>query len=452
MKYIWYRPTAILLMGITYLVSQFIDHPILPTLVSIFALITLILFIPYLTKVPRILISTLLVLTIVLSIFGEGLVPMIMSFDENAGLLAIFIFVPLISIPITAGKYLNSMDIIFSSYIRSTKQMYSYMQLSLMGIGSVMNLGSIPIMHQLTNTGAFKKHNNLKLKAMNRGFAMAFMWSPYFISVALVLSYFDITWLELFPYGFVLAIVGILLGMLTQGKNSEPIQINDDSIDEEKLRKAKRKMFQLIAIIVTMTVTTILLEQFVDLSVITIVPLVAIGFSTVWSIFYLSPKNFAEKFVDYTQERLPNMGNELSLFIVAGAFGYAIIQAGASDWVIYFLQSTGISHVLILLPLIALLINVLSFVGIHPIITNTALATTFSTSPIFAGDHLILSLGILSGWMLTIMASPFSATNLMVGNLVGSNSYRVGFKLNWKFGLLVYAAHYLLICGFYYFL
>lgn len=121
MIYIRLQSTSILLMGITYLISQFIDSPLLPKLVSIFAFITLVLFIPYLTKVPRILISSLLILTTILSIFGEGLLQMLWSFDENAGLLAIFIFVPLISIPIKAGKYLDSMDVIFTSYVRTTK-------------------------------------------------------------------------------------------------------------------------------------------------------------------------------------------------------------------------------------------------------------------------------------------------------------------------------------------
>ena len=452
MIYIRLQSTSILLMGITYLISQFIDSPLLPKLVSIFAFITLVLFIPYLTKVPRILISSLLILTTILSIFGEGLLQMLWSFDENAGLLAIFIFVPLISIPIKAGKYLDSMDVIFTSYVRTTKQLFTYLSFSTMGVGSVMNLGSIPIIHQLTSTDAFNPHMDTKLRAMNRGFSMAFMWSPYFISVALVLSYFDISWLELFPYGLALALVGMVMGMIAQGKNSQPIVINQDPVDEQTLKNAQRKVAQLLTLIVTMTGITILLEQFVNLSMITIVPLVAIGFSTVWALFYLSPRQFAEKLSEYAQDRLPKMGNELSLFIAAGAFGYAIIQAGASDLVIFFMQSTGITHVLILLPLIALVINVLSFIGIHPIITNTALATTFSSSVIFAGDHLILSLGILSGWMLTIMISPFSATNLMVGNLVGSNSLRVGYQLNFRFGLLTYLAHYLLICGFYYFL
>ncbi|MBR7552592.1 hypothetical protein ACFFJI_10180 [Allobacillus sp. GCM10007491] len=452
MSYIRLQSTGILLMGITYLISQFIDSPLLPKLVSIFAFITLVLFIPYLTKVPRILISSLLILTILLSIFGEGLLTMLWSFDENAGLLAIFIFVPLISIPIKAGRYLDSMDVIFTSYVRSTKQLYNYLAFSTMGVGSVMNLGSIPIIHQLTSTEAFDHHMDTKLRAMNRGFSMAFMWSPYFISVALVLSYFDISWLELFPYGFALALIGMVIGTIAQGKNSQPIAVQQEAVDEQTLKNARRKVMQLLTLIITMTGITILLEQFVDLSMITIVPLVAIGFSTVWTLFYLSPKQFAEKLSEYAQDRLPKMGNELSLFIAAGAFGYAIIQAGASDLVIFFLQSTGITHVLVLLPLIALLINVLSFIGIHPIITNTALATTFSSSIIFAGDHLILSLGILSGWMLTIMISPFSATNLMVGNLVGSNSLRVGYKLNFHFGLLIYLVQYLMICGFYYFL
>src|SRR5690554_426375 len=132
-KYIIFRPLAILLMGITYLISQFVDHPVLPTLVSIFALITLILFLKHLSKVPRILISTLLVLTVILFATGDGLLAMVGSFGENAGILAIFIFVPLISIPITNGRYLDEMNVLFQAYIRKTGDLYAYLQASALG-------------------------------------------------------------------------------------------------------------------------------------------------------------------------------------------------------------------------------------------------------------------------------------------------------------------------------
>ncbi|TFB24464.1 hypothetical protein E3U55_02920 [Filobacillus milosensis] len=449
MNFILIRPIAALLMGLIYLVSQFIEHPIFPTLVSLFATITIISFIPYLSKTPMILISSLLIISAVLFLMGEGLLAMFNGMNENVGLLAIFIFVPLISIPIRTGKYLDYMDIIFNHYISSSRQLYIYLKVSIMGIGSVMNLGTIPILYHLTSTSSFEKFEDTRLRALIRGFSMAFLWSPYFISIALILSYFDITWVELFPIGFSFALIGIALGILTMGKSSVPLK-SIEEIDQSSIIKAKQKLIELVVIIVVMTVLTMTIEHNVDLSVLTIIPIIAIIVSTIWTLFYLNPKELIQEWVHYTQDRLPRMGNELSLFIAAGAFGVAILNAGASEWIIYLLEATGITHVLMIIPLIALIVNALSFVGIHPIITNTALAITLSSSPLFAEDHLILSVGLLVGWMMTILVSPFSATNLMVGNLTNSNSVRVGLRMNWQFAILLYVIYYILIVGLYF--
>lgn len=449
MKWIIIRPVAALLMGLTYLTSQFVDSELLPILVSLFATITVISYIPYLGRTPMILISALLISSFLMLLNGDGLITLFHGMRENVGLLAIFIFVPLISLPIRTGQYLNYMNTVFNYYIKTSRQLYTYLKVTLLSIGSVMNLGTIPIMYHLTETSSFIDYRDTRIRALVRGFSLCFLWSPYFISIALILSYFDVTWVELFPYGFVFALAGFILGLFTMGKISEPIQIVENE-GEVPIGKAKRKLIELLMIIIGMTVITMTIEHFVDLSVLTIIPIMAIVVSTIWSLFYQSPKAFGKELLDYTQGRLPKMGNELSLFIAAGVFGVAILDAGASDWIIYLIEASGINHLLILLPVLALVVNLLSFIGVHPIITNTALAITLSSSPLFAGDHLLLSIGLLSGWMITILVSPLSATNLMVGNLTNTNSVHVGMKMNWQYALMLYGVFYLLMVGMYY--
>ncbi|MFD2639081.1 hypothetical protein [Piscibacillus salipiscarius] len=449
MKWIIIRPLFALLMGFTYLLSQFIDSDLLPILVSLFATITVMSYIPYLSKTPMILISTLLILSVIFLLNGSGLMKLFHGMRENVGLLAIFLFVPLISLPIKNGQYLDYMNAIFNHYVKTSKQLYTYLKISILGIGSVMNLGTIPIMYHLTETSSFIDYRDTRIRALTRGFSLSFLWSPYFISIALILTYFNVTWVELFPFGFAFALAGFILGLFTMGSISEPIKIveSDENISIET---AKRKLFELLLIIIGMTVITMTIEHFVDLSVLTIIPIMAIIVSTIWSLFYQSPKEFGKELVDYTQGRLPKMGNELSLFIAAGVFGVAILDAGASEWIIYLIEASGINHLLILIPVLALVVNLLSFIGVHPIITNTALAITLSSSPMFEGDHLLLSIGLLTGWMLTILISPLSATNLMVGNLTGTNSVHVGLKMNWQFTIILYGVFYILMVGIYY--
>ncbi|WP_188206757.1 hypothetical protein [Alkalibacillus aidingensis] len=450
MKPIIIRPVATLLMGTSYLLSEFIDHQLIPILVSFFAMIAIISFIPYLKKVPLILISSLLVLSLIFFIQGDGLWGMFIGLNTNVSVLAIFIFVPLISIPIKEGNYLTYMETVFNHYIKTSQQLYTYLTSALMGIGSVMNLGTVPIMYQLTDTKSYQSYRLVRTRALGRGFAMAFMWSPYFISVALIISYFDVTWIQLFPIGISMAVIGIFLGTLMEKKHDEPIQIHADENDTiVPIEQAKRKLIELLLIIMVMTAVIMVIEFQVDLSVLTIIPIIAIVFSVIWSLFYQSVKQFGKSLLNFTQERLPAMGNELSLFIAAGAFGSAILDAGASDWIIYFIDLLGISHVLILIPLILIVVNVLSFLGIHPIITMTALGITLSTSPLFADDHLLLSFGLLASWMVSVISSPFSGLNLLMSGLTQSNPIAIGPKNNLIFALTLWGISYLVMVVLY---
>ncbi|MCP8617294.1 hypothetical protein [Salirhabdus salicampi] len=446
MKTIIIRPLATLLIGFTYLFSQFFQHPIMTILISIFTVLAILAFIPFLNKVPKLLICVLLFVSSILFIKGGSLSAVMNGLNANVGLLCIFIFIPLISIPIHAGKYLQYLETIFHHYIKTSRQLYTYLQMTIVGIGSVMNLGTIPIMYHVTGTPSFKTYEEARLKALNRGFSLSFLWSPYFISIALIISYFNVTWLELFPIGITIAMIGVLLGLLFEGKTNETITIESNE-DILSLKKAKKKLLELFSIIMSMTAMTMIIEYYSPFSVITVIPLAAIVVATIWSLVYQSPKAFLTKLFAYTQERLPRMGNELSLFIAAGVFGVAIINAGASDWILSFLNVLGVSHALLLIPLLGVSIVLLSFVGIHPIITITAISVTISSSPLFINDHLIISIGLLSSWMVTVMASPLSATNLMVANLANSNSIKVGLKLNGIYALsLWFIAYGFILC------
>ncbi|WP_027965335.1 hypothetical protein [Halalkalibacillus halophilus] len=454
MKYAIIRPAATVLMGFTYLLSEFINHSLLPILVSLFALLTVVSFLPYLKRVPFILISSLLALSFLFFIQDEGLYGMFLGLNTNVSVLAIFIFVPLLSIPIKQGNYLAYMEVIFNHYIRSTTHLYGYLKSTLMGIGSVMNLGTVPMLYQLTDTNTYQSYKMLRVRALGRGFAMAFMWSPYFISVALIISYFDVTWVQLFPIGFSMALIGIVLGVVMEKRTGEPLdQIGiEQPEDDVSVSQAKRKLVELSVIVLVMTTLIMTIEYISNLSVLTIIPITAAIVAFIWAQFYLSLGGFLKQLFQFSQERLPAMGNELSLFIAAGAFGAAILNAGASEWIISFIDVLGISHVLVLIPVIMVIITLLSFIGVHPIISMTAIAITLSSASQFADDHLILSFGLLASWMVTVISSPFSGLNLLLSGLVNSNPIAVGPKNNLIFALTLWGICYVTMIILYYLL
>ncbi|WP_377946363.1 hypothetical protein [Alkalibacillus flavidus] len=437
-------------MGSTYLLSEFLQTDWIAPLVSLFALTTIMTYMPYLKRIPFILISALLGSAFLLFIFGDGLWDMFLGLNTNVSVLAIFIFVPLLSIPIKQGRYLDYLETVFNHYIQTTGQLYSYVKIALMGVGSVMNLGTVPIMYQLTDTPSYQPYRMLRARALGRGFAMAFMWSPYFISVALILSYFNVSWIQIFPIGLSMAVVGITLGILFEKRHSQPIVVESEPSETTvTIQEAKRKLFELLIIILCLTAFIMTLEYLVDLSVLTIIPLVAIVLSAIWGLVYERPKDLIKSYGRFTQERLPAMGNELSLFIAAGAFGAAILSAGASEWIIDFINWFGISHILVLIPVLLIIVTSLSFVGVHPIITMTALSITLSSSPLFADEHLLLSFGLLANWMVSVIGSPFSGLNLLMSGLAQSNPVAVGPRSNLLFALTLWLICYATICLLY---
>ncbi|TWT06530.1 hypothetical protein FQV26_01590 [Planococcus sp. CPCC 101016] len=446
------RPLSTLLMGGAYLLSFFVSFSYAPFLISLFALAVLISYFPYLPWTPKILISLLFFAGLLLDFSISGMQTFFLALQTNANLLAIFIFVPLLSIPIQQGQYLKYIEVIFSYYIKKTHHLYLFSTIAAGSIGAVMNVGTLPILYDLTDTTSFKPFDEVRLKALSRGFVMAFMWSPYFISMALVLSYFDVSWLQLAPIG--LAITGIMMGIgfFLERKYNRTIPEAASAQNSLTLAAAKRKVLELVVILLTVTIAILLAENLTGLSVLTIIPLTAIVVSVVWSLLIGTPREFLVNLQAYLTVKVPSMGNELSIFIIAGAFGTALLNNGADDWIRSLLETLNIGHVLVLIPVIALLMTISAWIGVHPIITAAILAITLSNSPLFADDHLYLSLGLLASWMLAILSSPFSGLNLLLAAISGKTSVHIAFKLNLKFALLMWAVCYLVISILYFIL
>lgn len=443
------RPLSTLLMGGTYLLSVFFPIPYETFLISLFALIALISYFPYLRRAPKIMILALTIGALLMDMSWNGLQAFFFGLQTNASVLAIFIFVPLLAIPIKQGNYLNYIEIIFSAYIQKTHQLYLFTTVSVLSIGSIMNVGSVPILYQLTDTQSFQPYTMTRILAMSRAFVLAFLWSPYFISVGIVLSYFDVSWFDLFKVGFPVALVIVLIGFLAENRIKEEIQLEAHSYDRKALRTAKQKVIELMLIVVIITAIIMTIESVTELSVLTIIPIVVIAASIVWSLFISSMQDMKGNFRSFFEERIPAMGNELLLFIIAGAFGTALLNNGADHWIEVLLDALNITHVLILIPLLLLLMTVPAIIGVHPVITATILAITLSDSRIFTDEHLYVSLGLLSSWMAAILVSPFSGLNLLLASLSGRSAFEISLKSNLGYALFLWGICYAVIAGLY---
>ena len=123
MNYVLIRPIATLTMGLTYLLSQFVDFAWLPYVVSFFSLLTVAAFLHYLKKVSLILFGSMIILAVLLYLQSGNFEEMYLALSANVAVLALFIFVPLLAIPIQAGRFLDYMESVFFHLIQTTQQL-----------------------------------------------------------------------------------------------------------------------------------------------------------------------------------------------------------------------------------------------------------------------------------------------------------------------------------------
>ncbi|QDI90327.1 hypothetical protein EPH95_03340 [Salicibibacter halophilus] len=361
-----------------------------------------------------------------------------LAFGENASILTLFIVVPLLSIPIRIGYYLDALDDFYKRRISNANKFY-FMSSSTSFLFSVLlNLGSIPLLYQMLNTEQNRPFTGKLRKALLRGNVMAIMWSPYFISMALVISYFDVSWAQIFPFGLIIAMVGLAVGygMERQGKK-EDNAVQKDVTFENTRKNGTNKLKQLIATGLAITASIFTIEFFSGLSVIVVVSVTAVCAAVIWSLFLGKIKPFFVEFKNTYLMSLPNMKVELVLFATAGFFGAVVVQTDFNEWMDRFFQLFG-TNVIVLAVIIISIVVLLSIVGIHSIVTVTLMCVSLSQLPQFEHSHLAIAIILLTSWSLSAIISPFSGLTLLTSSLTNRSSLQVGMKENWGFALILF--------------
>ena len=439
MKIKFFRPFFVLGMGIMFLTSLFVEIPGIEIAIAVFTALALISYLPYLSRVPLIVVIILNVTAVIFYIIGGTIDDVIEGLLMNTAVLMIFIFVPLLAIPITSPRYLKDITGLLQSSFKNTKQSYNAMKLGTFSIGSVLNVGTLPILYYLTDTDQFKDHKVMRMAALNRGFALAFAWSPYFISIAVILSYFEVQWIAIAAYGLTLASIS-LIGEWFLFKDNKYKEIPESP----PVYYSKQRIVELGVIMLSMTGLIIALDIFSSFAIVNIIPIVALVLFVVWSTAIGGVEKVVKGLKSYTQERIPNMGNELLVFISAGVFGTSLLVIGFDTFLIDILEKAGVNHVLLLIPIFAVLIIGLSFLSVHPIITITIASLAVLSMNMDVSEHYYIAAGLLLNWTVTVNLSPFTGVNLLMSSLADKSIFTMA-KHNILYSFCLWLAGYALL-------
>ncbi|MCR2807373.1 hypothetical protein [Paenibacillus soyae] len=372
----------------------------------------------------------------------------------NVTLVTLFVFAPLFGIPVRLPAYMDALKRFYETRLRSRFVLFGGTQLLTQIMGVFLNVGSIPVVYHMVFAKAHPGMALLLANALNRGFAGAILWSPYFAAMAVVLSSLSVEWTAILPYMLGLAVVSLLVSIAVDFKELRKAG-GAEAQEEEKhivsrtdpaAGSGERSVFPagLAVYLIGAIVVILVLERMMELPMVLLTCLAAVVYPLIWCLGKRAMATYRQGLANHLSVTLPALKKEMTLFLAAGFFSGSIGIVGFGDYVPVLLEWIPLPVALSFSILTIVMVMVTSIVGLHPIVLVTILATGIEPAAVQMSANEVAVL-LLGSWCLSNGISPSSAVNNLLAGLYRKSVYELA-RPNYKFAawmgvaLLVYLA------------
>jgi hypothetical protein len=269
--------------------------------------------------------------------------------------------------------------------------------------------------------------------AITRGFSAATFWSPMFGNMSILLAlYPTLDWLTVFPVGFGLAqltvLVGTCLDRLRRSHADEAASATPWPAGA--LNSVAVLLIIMLLYLSALVMTSTTLNLSITASIVLLTPIAAVLINVATAV----PRRRIREGLRISLGdlgHLPAIAPELVLFMAAGCAGTIIADAIPGQWIGVL---TGYLATLPWLAIVVLMMAVIAFstLGVHPVLSAVLLASTLTPSAL-ALPALPHFSAVLVGWGLAVSLTPFSVVNLAASRLSGIALMRISVGANWHF-------------------
>ena len=380
---------------------------------------------------------------------------------ENGYLLAMFIMVPLISLPVRYGGYNESLEALFDRFGNSKSRFYGLVSVMTAFLGVLVSIASVPLTCEVARSSHFAANARILATALSRGFITCLFWAPTTATIALSLQLTGADWLSVLPFGLLFAIIAGFIGWimttirenliarrsqlntsLSKNKNDTHIDanLNSSSLHPSKYEVTshqphsgvfdRKKIIELVLFSVLYIVAVMLVGQCLRISIIVAVALMSILIPIIWMVAIKRVTLFKQKVKDeYVAVKLPNVKGQMILFTAAGVLASGISYSGVGEMAVTTLLQITNGGALEATILVMILALVCSAFGVHPLVYTTVIggsltAAQLGVSPVY------MALLLAMGWALGNAVCPTSANSIAVSQLVERSPFKLA--LNWN--------------------
>ena len=426
----------VILFAVLYLINSFVGSTTLTYIGAVLLLLILGRSFPKLKKVNLRVYSLLFIAGAILLFWSKApLSTWAFALMKNANLVCLFTCAPMISLPFFYEDYQSELKVVAQTKMRSLLGFCLLVGVCSHLLGVLISVAALAIIYELLEPQAkLYDADDIFISSLTRGYSSSGFWSPAWASMVLINSATSISWLRLIPIGIAFSVIFILMDLGTvkwkMRKNPERYPLLTPDPDKQVHWS---KVYTMLALAVLMISMIVIMNVITDWDLMVIIPFVALTFPIISAVFQKHGAEYKQGMKKYYAKSLTKVQVEIGLYASAGFLGKALQVSGIGeklpelipDWLVNF--PIGMSICIMLIMILP------AMLGIHPVVTGTALVASIIPEA-FGLTEMTFVLIIITGWLLSTMCSPFTATSTLVSGCSGKPPWDIGLGLNGVFG------------------
>jgi hypothetical protein len=304
---------------------------------------------------------------------------------------------------------------------------------------ATLSLAGANIMFVMASPEDNRSGDTASIIAITRGFTAAAFWSPMFGNMAILLVlYPSLQWIEVFPVGFMVAQLTVVVGVLMHRfslrtpPEIQPERAADFHPDREWTNATITLLIAMFGFLGTILATSTVLKISITASIVLLGPV----FALLLNIGMAGDGNRIAKGMRQVREdaaQFPRLSSEALLFAAAGCAGTIMAAAFPDRWVEWIGATFG-SFPLFGIGFLMFSIIGLALAGIHPVLSAVFMASTI-TPHVLSLPALIHCSAILIGWGLSASLTPYSVLVLTASRYSNATPFQLSMANNWRFAV-----------------
>ncbi len=414
-----------------YVLNQFLSNDYLGYMIGVFTVLLFLLSFPGSNKLFKMLSSSFLALGAASFIYSG------LSFKEipelitsTLPILTMLLVLPLMTSVVQAGRYDRRLNEIIKGNVKTLGDLYVRSSFTTFALSTFLNISALSLSQDVLAKNMKEVERKIKNSFISqvtlKGLALALVWSPMEIIVALTVDATGISYLSYLPWLLLCAVFMITLDGLLGKKLFGTVSYESAAVLEAEalsLNRPFKSMIKLFFSFATFLGLVVGIGSLLDINFILSVSLIIPPFVFIWAILMKRWRSFKIIGVKIWKERANHMQNFIVLFVSLAFFSNSLSKTSFHTVINQLFLTLNEQPVLILLC-IQIFILLMGLVGFHAIATIGILLEV--VNPIYSIiNPLSIGIVIITGALATLTVGVYGVTVTMTSMTTKQNPYRI---------------------------